>query len=149
LWHTAHQDPITMAKKNQAAKTAPAPAPAPRRIAFDPRFGTMLNDEHTRARQSPTTRIQWLQAHENDIYEEIVRRGREEGFQKAQDDYQGLLETTQQMMYQVGKQEGREAGYEEGLTEGEERGRKVEREAWETSHGPGNCVEPRCHTKVI
>jgi hypothetical protein len=107
-----------MERKKQVVKTATPLAPAASPQYFEAGITSALNNECTQAKQSPTTHIRCLQEHKNDIYEE--------GFQKAQDDYLGLLERTQQMMYDVGKQEGRKAGYEEELEEGEERGRTAE-----------------------
>jgi hypothetical protein len=88
----------------------------------------MRNSEHTPAKLPPATRIRYIQEYENDIYEEIMRRGREEGFGEAQDFYGPMLEETQETQLEAGRLLGDKDGYERGLKEGEERGRTAERE---------------------
>jgi hypothetical protein len=89
-----------------------------------------------------------MQQYESEIYEEIMRRSREEGFGQAQDFYGPLLEETQESQYEVWRSVGKKEGYEKGVKDGEERGKTAEREVWETKHGQGRCVEPRTWIRV-
>jgi flagellar biosynthesis/type III secretory pathway protein FliH len=69
------------------------------------------------------------------------REGWEEGYGQAQGDGNELLQSTQGIMYDAGKQEGRMEGYERGVKNGEECGRTAKQNSWETRHGPDRCEE--------
>jgi hypothetical protein len=108
----------------------------------------MLNAEHTPTKLSPATCILGMQQHEKEIYEEIMRRGRKEGFGQAQDFYGPMLEEMQETQLEAVKLIGEKEGYKRGVKDGEERGRTAEQEVWETKHGQGRCVEPQTWVRV-
>jgi hypothetical protein len=89
--------------------------------------------------RATATLVQYIQEHQNDVYEEIRKLGIEEGRNLAQNDAYnegyatGYSDTIQdKYTFEQFRLEGRKDSYEKGLKEGEERGRAAEREKGET-----------------
>jgi hypothetical protein len=61
-----------MRKGTQATKMAASSTAPPQPIAFDPKFATMCNSEHTLAKLPLATHIWYIQEYENNIYKEIM-----------------------------------------------------------------------------
>jgi hypothetical protein len=81
-----------------------------------------------------------VQQHQPELYEAIMAQGREQAYLVLKEGISRALKN--------GKTAILEEGYEKGLKEGEERGKTAEREAWETKHGQGMCVEPQTRIQV-
>jgi hypothetical protein len=112
-----------MGKKKTAAKAAPAPAPEPSLQDFEAEIATTLNEGRIRLERE----IRCMKQHQNTLYEEVMKRGRAEGYERAQYKFAGLLQ-----LQTKAPLEARREGYEKGLREGEERGRLAKREKRET-----------------